>query len=74
MKEYSPTPFAAELYPHAEMSSLTPLPSPVFAVPDEQQSNSINISFSDCSKRTWIELHTRLGIPVLFLLRQLNLN
>jgi hypothetical protein len=66
--EYGPTPRAELLYPHAAMSSVTPFPSPVFAIPEQQQSKSMRTSFCACSKRAWIPLHVRVGggVPLTF--------
>ena len=50
VKEYGPTPFAVSLNAQAEISSLTPLPSLAFAVPEAQQSKRIKTSLGASSR------------------------
>ena len=61
MKEYGPTPFAVSFHAQAEMSSFTPAPSQAFAVPEAQQSKSINTSLGSSSSKVWIALHFTVG-------------
>jgi hypothetical protein len=61
VKEYGPTPFAVSLNAQADMSSLTPLPSLAFAVPEAQQSKRISTSLRDSSRMVWMPPHFTIG-------------
>jgi hypothetical protein len=57
VNECGPTGLAEALNPQAAMSSVTPRPTSVLAVPEAQQSRSRRISDSASSRACWIPLH-----------------
>lgn len=57
VNESGPTGLALALKPQAAMSSVTPWPASVFAVPDAQQSRRSNTSDSASSSACWMPFH-----------------